>query len=478
MKRRSRTVALVAFLALLLALPGSVYAYRNFLVVPASPEPTSGTRRASRAPTFLFSFEGSRLDPMVRPVGVLADESGVYVVDSSRHTVDVFDDDGEFRSSFATSETAVPLYVARSPLDGNLYVSDRDQRSVLIFETDGDYVGAFDPRTSAETTGGPSRIDWAPVALDFSADGSLFVTDLLENHRVLKFAPAGILQRSVGGTETAEGPGSSPGTFAFPNGITVYEGQVYVADSNNGRIQVFDEDLEFQEITVTGGLPRGIDFLPTTTAAARREYVLVDGLSNDATIRSTDDDSIVQFADTGEARLSYPNGVSVMESTGRIYIADTARARVQVWGWESSDRSAASNGFSWLAMAILAALPLLPLLVLTRRQRVLATADFLEAVMAAGAGGLLGRRPYRWLVAERDRAGIVASYPELQDVLWPVPFESETHDSGLEWLVASARRIGALATESDALAGSAASQGVEVFDAKQFLRTREQGIVE
>lgn len=476
-RRRTRKLALVAFLALLLAVPGSVYAFRTLSGSMASPLAPTGSGRQSRAPEFLFSFEGSRLDPMVRPVGVLADESGVYVVDSARHTIDIFDQDGEFRSSFGASETAVPLYIARSPLDGRLYVSDRGQRSVLVFETDGDYVGPFEPRASAEATGGPPPIEWAPVALDFAEDGALFVTDVAEDHRVLKFAPDGILQRSVGGTATVEGTIASPREFAFPNGIAVHDSRVYVADSNNGRIQVFDQYLEFLNTTVTGGLPRGIDFLPAATTSSRSEYVLVDALSNDATIRSIDDGSIVQFADAGETRLSYPNGVSVMESTSRIYIADTAGARVQVWGWESRDRSAASNGFSWPVMAGLAALPFLPLLLL-RRTRMLVAADFVVALVDAGRTDLLGKRSMKWFVTSVDYEALIREYPEISRWLRPAPYsqpdaDALEQDAGLSAdeaeMIAASRNTDVLATDRQRLLDLAAQRGIPAIRSAEFL---------
>ncbi|MHB9002445.1 MAG: NHL repeat-containing protein, partial [Coriobacteriia bacterium] len=174
MKRRPRTVALAILLAVLLAMPAIVYGYLATIRSAEPPGPSTGRIRTSGAPRFLFSFSGSRLDPIVRPVGVLADESGVYVVDSARHVIDVFDEDGEFRTSFGATETVVPLYVARSPLDGHLYVSDRRQRRVLVFDIDGRYLGPFEPRLSAvEATAGPSASEWAPVALEFAADGSL-----------------------------------------------------------------------------------------------------------------------------------------------------------------------------------------------------------------------------------------------------------------------------------------------------------------
>ncbi|MHB9002446.1 MAG: NHL repeat-containing protein, partial [Coriobacteriia bacterium] len=302
------------------------------------------------------------------------------------------------------------------------------------------------------------------------------VTDVLDVHGVLKFAPAGVLLRSVGATSVVEGPGSAAGSFGFPNGISVHDGRVYVADSNNGRIQVFNEDLEFEGMTVTGGLPRGIDFLPARTSSPN-EYVLIDALSNDATVRSADDDRIVQFADSGDSRLAYPNGVSVMESSGRIYIADTAAARVQVWGWEPTAGVLGIQELSWPLMVFLGLLPFLPLLLL-RRVRVLATPDFLRALIDAGRADLLGRRSLRWLVPASDYGALVDEHPQL--AAWTRPTHHSQQDadalsreSGLADAQAAtliaARRADVLATDQDELRERASARGMQTIRSQEFM---------
>ena len=39
--------------------------------------------------------------------------------------------------------------------------------------------------------------------------------------------------------------GRKEGEFDIPHGVTLYDNQVYVCDSQNHRIQVFDLDLNF-----------------------------------------------------------------------------------------------------------------------------------------------------------------------------------------------------------------------------------------
>ena len=66
-------------------------------------------------------------------------------------------------------------------------------------------------------------------------DGTIYVADGYGKARVHKFAPDG---RHVDSWGT---PGSGPGQFVIPHNITCDgEGNVYVADRENHRVQVFD----------------------------------------------------------------------------------------------------------------------------------------------------------------------------------------------------------------------------------------------
>jgi sugar lactone lactonase YvrE len=64
--------------------------------------------------------------------------------------------------------------------------------------------------------------------------GTRWVLDT-NNSRVQEFTPDGTLAREWGGW------GTDPGRFQFPNAIAVGpNGAIYVADTWNNRVQVFD----------------------------------------------------------------------------------------------------------------------------------------------------------------------------------------------------------------------------------------------
>ncbi len=69
----------------------------------------------------------------------------------------------------------------------------------------------------------------------------LYYSDVLR-HRLVKADMNGDIIASTGSE------GSQPGQFQFPNGIRVKKGEVFVCDSVNNTIQIFDTDLNLLRI--------------------------------------------------------------------------------------------------------------------------------------------------------------------------------------------------------------------------------------
>jgi DNA-binding beta-propeller fold protein YncE len=82
--------------------------------------------------------------------------------------------------------------------------------------------------------GGPFNL---PTDIDAAPSGELFMTDGYGNARVHKFSAAGEHLISWGE------PGSGPGQFNLPHGVWIdRRGRVLVADRENDRVQVFDQE--------------------------------------------------------------------------------------------------------------------------------------------------------------------------------------------------------------------------------------------
>ena len=322
-ERRRKKIAL-----LLLILAGVAILLTIFVFWFTGSEATDlpGIGGASNMPQYSFSMYG-----VARPLGVAVSTSGdrVYVTESDGpRLVHIYDRGGKevgaFKPPGATTAGHVPVYVAVDPLTDDVYVSDRIAQTVYVYDASGTYKREFKPPRAALGGG------WQPLGLAFDAEGNLYVTDVSgPSNRVLSFTRGGKLLHRYG----------TAGQFLFPNGIAVDRwGNVYVADSNNGRVVVFDKAGKLLTGVSSGasserlGLPRG-----EAIDTSNRLYVVdtidqsvqVFGLHDEGTTPPT---YIGSFGQQGQAEgaFAYPNGVAI-DGDGRIYVTDRENNRVQVW---------------------------------------------------------------------------------------------------------------------------------------------------
>jgi len=96
----------------------------------------------------------------------------------------------------------------------------------------------------------PTDVGWDPA-------GNIFVSDGYGNSRVVKYDKNGRYVASVGSK------GSQPGQFNIPHTLAVDgQGNVYVGDRTNRRIQVFNDDLTAKAIYDNVGAPWAVCVSP------------------------------------------------------------------------------------------------------------------------------------------------------------------------------------------------------------------------
>ena len=107
--------------------------------------------------------------------------------------------------------------------------------------------------------GKPPFGDEYPLGITTDSDGSVYITT--EDHKVQKFSRCGELVKTVGKR------GLNAGEFNWLFDIRYHNHKVYVCDSGNGRVEVFDCNLNFIRSFGTRGdgpgqlkKPRDIDF--------------------------------------------------------------------------------------------------------------------------------------------------------------------------------------------------------------------------
>jgi DNA-binding beta-propeller fold protein YncE len=484
-RRTRRRIVLLVILTLLLAFLGMWYvnfrATRSLVLDLRVVDPD-----VLAQPQYLFSFSGDGPNRMLEPIGVLATDGEVFVTDGRLGQVLVFREDGTYVRTFGKGTLQTPLYLAKNPKSGNLYVVDRRKRAVFIFKPSGQFVGTFDPKLpkSELPTFDTKGDQWVPVALDFAPDGSMYVLEYLNGHRMLTFDPNGLFVRSLGTQGMAPRPTEAPAVFSFPNSIKVHNGAVYIADSNNRRIQVFALDGTFKGFIMATGLPRGIAFLPRSSRATSEtldNFVVVDTLSHDGTIFASDGKRLIQFGERGllDGQFSYPNDVSI-GSKSVIFVTDTQNLRVQAWGWPENV-SPLPRVLPRQPAWYLVLLPLLLIPILRRRKKFYATADFVHVMLDEGLVHTMAHPRRQWFISTADYA--VLSGLSEGDIQLSELFEATEHsdsdaralqerleiDRELAGTLAAAQRVKILCTENAEVRRVARLLEIDVVNHAEFV---------
>jgi len=116
-----------------------------------------------------------------------------------------------------------------------------------------------------------------PTDVAFDAAGNIFISDGYTNSRVVKYDRNGRFIRSVGTR------GAEPGQLNTPHTIaTDANGNVYVGDRGNARVQVFDNNLTLRAIYDQVGNPWAICISP-----GPHQYLYVSNSNPDTNLAST-----------------------------------------------------------------------------------------------------------------------------------------------------------------------------------------------
>jgi DNA-binding beta-propeller fold protein YncE len=325
LKRRRRKIA--ALLAILVALAIIVFIILRSL---GGNSPLPGI--PSELPHYVSDLYGAKA-----PMGVAVSPSGdrVYVTESEgRRLVRVYDGSGDqvdtLKPRGRKGKWRLPVYVAVDPQTEDVYVSDRLREVVDVYDPDGKYLRAFRPK-------GRLGKGANPLGLAFDPEGDLYMTDVSgsrKDHRVLVFG---------GGEKLAEKPLrkiGSRGAFWFPNGLALDgDGNLYVADSNDGRLAIYDPDGKLASSIQRGvgegdlGLPRGVAidgdrlFVVDTTSHTVKVYRLPGEVTEVPRYVGS-----FGIEGLGDGQFQYPNGIAI-GGDGRIYVTDRENDRVQIWSY-------------------------------------------------------------------------------------------------------------------------------------------------
>jgi DNA-binding beta-propeller fold protein YncE len=262
---------------------------------------------------------------LAEPMGIAVSDDGnrIYVSDYAQFNVFIFDfQNKKFRKIGDEEPLQRPVGVALDA-EENLYVAEQMKKGVHVFDRSGKSL-RFITDPSIERPGG--------IAIDRER-GRLYVADSghtkSEVHSVKMFDLKGRFLGSLG-----KGKGSGEGQFLFPTNLGVDpQGNVYVSDTLNSRVQMFDADgnyvKKFGERGTGWGMfdkPKGV-----ATDSFGNLYVVDSGWSN-VQIFNKKGQVLLFFGGRGSypGLLQNPTSIAI-DRDNRIYVGDYLNHRVDVY---------------------------------------------------------------------------------------------------------------------------------------------------
>ena len=245
----------------------------------------------------------------------------LFVLTRGDKTFFEFNPDGSFIRSFG-DKLFTRSHGLRIDRDGNLWATDvgghivvkmtRDGQPLLTIGTKGE-AGEWNEATGSHKLNQPNDVVIAGNGDVFVAQGHMPGAE--GDARVLKFDKNGKFIKSWGGK------GSGPGQFQVAHGIAIdAKGLVWVADRENQRIQLFDQDGKFVREVKYKGLPCSLDI-------GRQYMYMVNGFAGQVLRLDLNGKVLAAMGKPGKGPGEFGEAHMIAVSQkDEIYVADSVNA--------------------------------------------------------------------------------------------------------------------------------------------------------
>ena len=270
-----------------------------------------------------------------KPMGLHVDKNGIlYVTDTASADVFMFDTKNSRFTTLGQMGAKIfykPISVTTDD-SGRIFVTDSQVDKVAILNQGGGLLGYLEPSEPFQQPTG--------IVAD-NVKKRLYVTDT-HSHDIRVFD-----LETLKPLKTIGKRGKEEGEFNFPSHIGVdNEGTLYVVDTMNGRLQIFDSEGKFiRAFGQFGDIP-GMFARPKGVGIDSEGHIyIVDAAFNNIQIFEKEGAILMSFGSYGAGRgqMVLPAGMSV-DHEDFIYVVDSWNRRVNVYeylGEKSKSRAAA-----------------------------------------------------------------------------------------------------------------------------------------
>ena len=256
---------------------------------------------------------------ILRPYGVFTHKEKIYVTDPGIHVLHIFDIKNKryLKIHNVKGEDLIsPIGIA---VDKNeeIYFSDSMLKKIFVLDKEGSFLRNIgSPEMFSRPTG---------IAVD---EDRIYVADA-HAHHVSAFAKKdGTFLFSFGKN------GNGKGDFHYPTNIFIgKDNQIYITDSMNFRVQIFDRNGKFQKAFGKHGDGSGDFSKPKGIAVDSEGHIYVADADFDIVqIFDRDGKLLLAFGNSGvgEGEMFLPAGIYIDEDD-RIYVADSYNGRIQIF---------------------------------------------------------------------------------------------------------------------------------------------------
>jgi len=237
-----------------------------------------------------------------RPIGIASLKGRIYVADKTRQQIVYLDLKNKKMTFLKTNEEGTidnPFGIWATE-DGYIYIADIGRNQVLVYDNNDKYIKAYG---DADLLGKP---------LDVAVyQKRVYVVDQKKNTIYVFDKDSGKVIQEIGGVV-----GSGDGEFYRPSYLTVdNEGNLYVSDSFNFRVQVFDPEGNFVKTFGQAGDTLGSFARPKGLAIDRDDHIYaVDTAFENVQIFDVNSTDLLLYfggSQIGPGSMQMPHGIHI-----------------------------------------------------------------------------------------------------------------------------------------------------------------------
>lgn len=274
-----------------------------------------------------------------RPYGVAVDSAGnIYVADQGVGAIFIFPESLKGKVELIKNGVDAPLQtingLAMDNDTGRLFVTEVRPHQVMVLNKLHQPIAEF---------GTSVLLSPAGIAID-EANRLVYVVDTQQDQVLVFDADKYTLLRRIG-TRGKKHTLTSPGNFSLPTGVAVDQnGNVYVTDTLNDRVEIFDADGDFISQFGSPGDGPGYFSRPKGIAIDRDGHIWVtDEMQSRVQVFNTKGQLLIYFGQLGwyPGQFQALYGIASDDRHNRIITTEQFPGRVQVFRYIDDAEAAA-----------------------------------------------------------------------------------------------------------------------------------------